>query len=62
LLPKSARHYFAEAVGCGRLERNEAASYRQLAAHPRTAKVLDGLADSYQEEARCRDEDAERLD
>jgi transcriptional regulator with XRE-family HTH domain len=51
----------------GKLERNEAAKYRKFAValayeHPRTAKALDSLADSYEEEARRHDENAERLD
>lgn len=51
----------------GKLERDEAANYRKFAAalayeYPRTAKALDGLAESYEEEARHHDDDAERLD
>ncbi len=51
----------------GELERREAAKYRTWAKaiaydHPHTAKALDALADSYEWEARRRDEDAERLD
>jgi len=51
----------------GDLERQEAAKYRDWAKaiayeHPHTAKALDALADSYEDEARRHDEDAERLD
>jgi hypothetical protein len=51
----------------GNLERQEAAKYRNWAKaiayeHPHTAKALDTLADSYEDEARRHDEDAERLD
>ncbi|AQW30754.1 helix-turn-helix transcriptional regulator [Ralstonia syzygii subsp. celebesensis] len=51
----------------GSLERQEAAKYRNWAQaigyeHPHTAKALDTLADSYEEQARHHDEDAERLD
>jgi hypothetical protein len=51
----------------GKLERQEAAKYRQWAkaiayGHPQTAKALDSLADSYEDEAQRHDEDAERLD
>lgn len=51
----------------GKLERQEAAKYRQWAKaiaydHPYTAKALDSLADSYEDEARRHDEDADRLD
>lgn len=51
----------------GKLERDEAANYRKFAAalayqYPRTAKALDGLAESYEEEAHHHDDDAERLD
>ncbi|APO56892.1 helix-turn-helix domain-containing protein [Bradyrhizobium diazoefficiens] len=51
----------------GNLERDEAAKYRKYAAaivyeHPGTAKALDTLADSYEQDARRQDEDAERLD
>lgn len=51
----------------GNLERKEAAKYRKWAKaityeHPHTAKTLDILADSYEEQARRRDEDAERFD
>ena len=51
----------------GKLERNEAAKYRGFATalayeHPRTAKALDSLADSYEEEARRHDGSSERLD
>ena len=51
----------------GKLERSKAVKYRKFAAalayeHPRTAKALDSLADSYEEEARRHDESAERFD
>lgn len=51
----------------GSLERQEAAKYRNWAKsiayeHPYTAKALNALADSYDEQARHHDEDAERLD
>ena len=51
----------------GNLERQEAAKYRNWAKaiayeHPYTAKALDTLADSYENEARRHDERAERLD
>ncbi len=51
----------------GNLERQEAAKYRQWAKavayeHPHTAKALDTLADSYEEQAHRHDDDAERLD
>ncbi len=51
----------------GNLERQEAEKYRKWAReisydHPHTAKALDLLADSYEDEARSHDEDAERLD
>lgn len=51
----------------GNLERQEAAKYRNWAKaiayeHPHTAKALDTLADSYEDQARRHDEDAERLD
>lgn len=51
----------------GNLERKEAAKYRNWAKmiayeHPHTAKALDKLADSYENEARHHDEDAERQD
>jgi hypothetical protein len=51
----------------GNLERQEAAKYRKWAKgisleHPHTAKALDTLADVYEDQARQRDEDAERLD
>lgn len=51
----------------GDLERQEAAKYRNWAKaiayeHPHTAKALDTLADSYEDQARRHDEDAERLD
>lgn len=51
----------------GNLERREAAKYRNWAKaiaykHPHAAKALDTLADSYEDEARRHDEDAERLD
>lgn len=51
----------------GKLERDQAANYRKFAAalayeYPRTAKALDGLAESYEEEARHHDDHAERLD
>ena len=51
----------------GKLERQEAAMYRQWAKaiaydHPHTAKALDTLADDYEDEARRHDEHAERLD
>lgn len=51
----------------GKLERHEAEQYRQWAKalsyeHPHTAKALDRLAESYEQEARRHDEDAERLD
>lgn len=51
----------------GNLERQEAAKYRDWAKaiayeHPHTAKALDTLADSYEDQARRHDEDAERLD
>ena len=51
----------------GNLERQETAKYRSWAKaisfeHPHTAKALDTLADSYEEQARRHDEDAERLD
>ncbi len=47
----------------GQLERNEAAKYRRYAEalaydHPHTAKALNTLADSYEDEARHHDEDA----
>lgn len=51
----------------GNLERQEAEKYRNWAKaiayeHPHTAKALDTLADSYEDQARRQDEDAERLD
>ncbi|KAB0684801.1 helix-turn-helix domain-containing protein [Burkholderia territorii] len=51
----------------GNLERQEAAKYRRWAKaigyeHPHTAKALDTLADSYEDQALRHDEDAERLD
>lgn len=51
----------------GQQERDEAARFREWAValayeHPYTAKALDDLADSYEDEARRHDEDAERLD
>ena len=51
----------------GELERQEAAKYRTWAKaivfeHQHTAKVLDGLADDYEWQARRHDEDSERLD
>ena len=51
----------------GDLERKEAAKYRKWAKaivyeYPHTAKALDTLADSYEDQARRHDEDAERLD
>ncbi|MCA1778073.1 MAG: helix-turn-helix domain-containing protein [Xanthomonadaceae bacterium] len=51
----------------GRLERQEAAKYREWAKamrykHPYTAKALDRLAQHYEDDARRHDEDAERLD
>jgi transcriptional regulator with XRE-family HTH domain len=51
----------------GQLERNEAGKYRRYAKalaydHLHTAKVLNTLADSYEDDARRQDEDAERLD
>lgn len=51
----------------GELERNEAAAFRAWAKavaydHPHTAKALDSLADSYEDEAGWHDESAERLD
>ncbi len=51
----------------GRLERQEAAKYRDWAKaidyeHPHTAKALGRLAQHYQDDARRHDEDAERLD
>lgn len=51
----------------GDLERQEAAKYRNGAKaiayeHPHTAKALTNLADSYEDEARRHDEDAERMD
>ncbi len=51
----------------GNLERQEAAKYRNWAKaiaheHPHTSKALDILADSYENDARHHDEDAERLD
>lgn len=51
----------------GELERQEAAKYRKWAKaisldHPHTAKALDMLADSYEDEAKRHDESAERLD
>ncbi len=51
----------------GNLERQEAAKYRNWAEaiayeHPHTSKALDTLADSYENEARSHDEDAERRD
>jgi len=51
----------------GSLERQEAAKYRSWAEaiaceHPRTARALNTLADSYKDEARWHDERAERLD
>ncbi|MDR7927036.1 helix-turn-helix transcriptional regulator [Acidithiobacillus thiooxidans] len=51
----------------GNLERQEAAKYRNWAKaiaceHPHTSKALDNLADSYEDQARRHDEDAERLD
>lgn len=51
----------------GNLERQEVEKYRKWAReiaydHPHTAKALDTLADSYENEARNHDEDAERLD
>ncbi|MHA6894542.1 helix-turn-helix domain-containing protein [Ralstonia pseudosolanacearum] len=51
----------------GNLERQEAAKYRNWAKaiayeHPHTSKALDILADRYEDQARRRDEDAERLD
>ena len=49
----------------GNLERQEAAKYRNWAkaiayAHPHTAKALNMLAESYDEQARRHDDDAER--
>jgi transcriptional regulator with XRE-family HTH domain len=51
----------------GNLERQEVGTYRNWAKaisfeHPHTAKALDHLADSYEDQARRHDEDAERLD
>jgi hypothetical protein len=51
----------------GQLERNEAETYRRYAEalnydHPFTANALNALADSYENDARREDEDAERLD
>lgn len=51
----------------GNLERQESAKYRRWAkamafSHPHTAKALDALADSYEQEARHHDEDARRMD
>ncbi|WP_208758143.1 helix-turn-helix domain-containing protein [Bradyrhizobium zhanjiangense] len=51
----------------GNLERQEATKYRNWAKaisfdHPHTAKALDTLADSYEDQARRKDDDAERLD
>jgi transcriptional regulator with XRE-family HTH domain len=51
----------------GKLERHEALKYRNWAKaiafeYPHTAKALDVLADSYEDQARQHDEDAERLD
>lgn len=51
----------------GNLERQESMKYRRWAKaigydHPHTAKALDGLADSYDAEARRHDADAERRD
>jgi transcriptional regulator with XRE-family HTH domain len=51
----------------GDLERREAALYRGWAkaiqyAHPRTARALDDLADSYERQSRHHDERSERLD
>lgn len=51
----------------GALERQEAEKYREWARaiayeHPHTSKALDTLADSYEDDARRQDEDAERLD
>lgn len=51
----------------GNLERQEAAQYRVWAKaiafeHPHTAKALDTLAESYEDEARHHDEYAERID
>lgn len=50
----------------GNLERQEAAQYRSwakaIAEHPHTAKALNALADSYEDQARWHDERAERLD
>lgn len=51
----------------GRLERQEAKTYRDWAnaisfEHPHTAKALNMLADSYERHALREDEDAERLD
>jgi transcriptional regulator with XRE-family HTH domain len=51
----------------GQLERKEAAKYRRFAEalayeHPQTAKALNTLADSYENEARHHDDDAQRLD
>lgn len=51
----------------GDLERQEAAKYRNWAnaivyEHPHTSKALDTLADSYEDEARRHDDNAERMD
>lgn len=51
----------------GELERQEAAKYRKWAnaisfEHPHTAKALNSLADSYEQQAGRHDESAERLD
>lgn len=51
----------------GNLERQEAAKYRNWAKaiayeHPHTAKAINTLADSYEDQARRHDERAERLD
>jgi hypothetical protein len=53
-------------AGC-QLDRDEAAKYRRYAEalaydHPHTANALNSLADSYEDDARRADEDAERLD
>ncbi|WP_313912727.1 hypothetical protein [Tahibacter sp.] len=51
----------------GALERREAAKYRAWAKgiedeHPRTAKLLVGMAETYDDQARREDESADRLD